>query len=167
MNENIEKEFMESLAVAATTPATWVITAGLNNGAAKLIGEGVSRLRALSGKQANAILLGIAWWSNLSMKTRKILSKIRDEKSRLSEQTKPTDTLFCFHDKHTHALEKNHTHFLLLDDGKYECKIDHNQYPSSHMTSGDQRVNRAIGSQQQKQGWIGTIGKMLAIANSI
>jgi hypothetical protein len=33
------------------------------------------------------------------------------------------NTFFTFADKDSHSLERNHTHFLLLDDGKY-----HSQY---------------------------------------
>jgi len=33
------------------------------------------------------------------------------------------NTFFSFDDKDSHSLERNHTHFLLLDDGKY-----HSQY---------------------------------------
>lgn len=36
------------------------------------------------------------------------------------------NTLFLFDDKDEHSLEKNHTHFLLLDDGNYLSQyIDH------------------------------------------
>jgi hypothetical protein len=30
------------------------------------------------------------------------------------------NTPFLFDDKDSHSLERNHTHFLLLDDGKYQ-----------------------------------------------
>ncbi|CAF2138343.1 unnamed protein product [Rotaria magnacalcarata] len=84
MDEAIEKEFMDSMAEAAITSGTWIITSGLNNGAAKLIGEGVDRLRALESRRENIP--------------------------------------FRFDDKDTHSLETNHTHFLLLDDGKYRSE---------------------------------------------
>ena len=38
---------------------TWIITSGLNSGAAKLIGEGIARLRALTDTQQVITLIGI------------------------------------------------------------------------------------------------------------
>ncbi|CAF4362659.1 unnamed protein product, partial [Rotaria sp. Silwood2] len=70
MSEDIEKEFMDSMAEAATTSGTWIITSGLNNGAAKLIGEGVARLRALVHKKRYVTLIGMAWWGNIAEKAR-------------------------------------------------------------------------------------------------
>lgn len=37
------------------------------------------------------------------------------------------DTEFSFDDKDSHSLEKNHTHFLLLDDGKYHSEYLYNE----------------------------------------
>jgi hypothetical protein len=33
------------------------------------------------------------------------------------------NTFFTFADKDSHSLERNHTHFLLLDDGKYHSQF--------------------------------------------
>ncbi len=37
------------------------------------------------------------------------------------------DTFFYFDDDDSHALERNHTHFLLLDDGKYHSQYLYNE----------------------------------------
>lgn len=58
---------------------TWIITSGLNNGAAKLIGEGVARIRALSHKKQDVTLLGIAWWGNIAEKARNMVLGLQNE----------------------------------------------------------------------------------------
>lgn len=37
----------------------------------------------------------------------------------MSQETSKENNSFRFDDKDIHSLEKNHTHFLLFDDGKY------------------------------------------------
>jgi hypothetical protein len=37
------------------------------------------------------------------------------------------NTSFLFDDKDERSLEKNHTHFLLLDDGKYQSSFLNNE----------------------------------------
>ena len=56
---------------------TWIITSGLNNGAARLIGEGISRFRALTDTKKSATLIGMSWWGNVTRKTRKIIIDIQ------------------------------------------------------------------------------------------
>ncbi|CAF4423829.1 unnamed protein product, partial [Rotaria magnacalcarata] len=58
---------------------TWIITSGLNNGAAKLIGEGVDRLRALVNKKPSMTLLGMAWWGNIAEKARAMVLELQNE----------------------------------------------------------------------------------------
>jgi hypothetical protein len=57
---------------------TWIITTGLNNGAARLIGESISRRRALTDRKESTTLLGISWWGNVTKKTRTMVSDIRN-----------------------------------------------------------------------------------------
>jgi hypothetical protein len=57
---------------------TWIITTGLNNGAARLIGESISRRRALTDRKESTTLLGISWWGNVTKKTRTMVSNIRN-----------------------------------------------------------------------------------------
>ncbi|CAF4511710.1 unnamed protein product [Rotaria sp. Silwood1] len=134
MSEDIEKEFMDSMAEAAITSGTWIITSGLNNGAAKLIGEGVARLRALVYKKRDVTLVGMAWWGNIAEKARTMVLQLQRKYSRTnSRETILTNTKvpFRFDDKDTHALERNHTHFLLLDDGKYRSQDKREESSSS------------------------------------
>jgi hypothetical protein len=58
---------------------TWIITSGLNNGAAKLIGEGIDRLRALTDTKQPTTLLGISWWGNVTEKTRALVVGLQRE----------------------------------------------------------------------------------------
>jgi hypothetical protein len=69
-------------------------------------------------------------------------------------------TRFYFDQKDSHSLEKNHTHFLLLDDGKYHShdtshelcefamsatnsQLESNRYHQQHQT-GSMKANRKI-----------------------
>lgn len=58
---------------------TWVITSGLNNGAARLIGIGIDRLRALTDTNKPIVLLGISWWGNVAEKTRNMVAKLQND----------------------------------------------------------------------------------------
>jgi len=58
---------------------TWIITSGLNNGTAKLIGEGVARLRALTDTKQQVILLGMAWWGNIAENARTMVLELQKE----------------------------------------------------------------------------------------
>lgn len=58
---------------------TWIITSGLNNGAARLIGIGIDRLRALTDTKERAILLGISWWGNVAERTRHMVTKLQND----------------------------------------------------------------------------------------
>jgi len=79
MDEDIEKEFMDSLAEAAVTSGTWIITSGLNNGAARLIGESINRRRALTDANENITLLGISWWGNVTKRTRRLVLEMQNQ----------------------------------------------------------------------------------------
>lgn len=57
---------------------TWVITSGLNNGAARLIGIGIDRLRALTNTNKPITLIGISWWGNVAERTRKMVAKLQN-----------------------------------------------------------------------------------------
>jgi len=60
------------------------------------------------------------------------------------------NTFFSFDDKDSHSLERNHTHFLLLDDGKY-----HSQYLNNKIddlpTPGVNRQSTSYGPIEQSQ----------------
>jgi hypothetical protein len=58
---------------------TWIITSGLNNGAARLIGEGIGRLRALTDTKESTTLLRISWWGNVTEKTRRMVLETQRE----------------------------------------------------------------------------------------
>ena len=58
---------------------TWIITSGLNNGAARLIGIGIDRLRALTGTKEPTTLLGISWWGNVAERTRHMVTKLQND----------------------------------------------------------------------------------------
>ena len=49
------------------------------------------------------------------------------------------DTLFLFNDNHEQSLEKNHTHFLWMDDVQYQSSSLKNQISIRSSASPDQR----------------------------
>ena len=63
----------------ANISGTWIITSGLNNGAARLIGESISRRRALTDTKESTTLLGISWWGNVTKKTRRMVLEMQGE----------------------------------------------------------------------------------------
>jgi hypothetical protein len=62
------------------------------------------------------------------------------------------NTMSSFDDKDRNSLEKNHTHFLLLDDGKYCSKHSNNgtnQTPTT-VTNSQLKLNQY--DQQRRKG---------------
>jgi hypothetical protein len=52
----------------------------------------------------------------------------------LNDSQMNTDSSLYFDDKDRQSLEKNHTHFLLLDDGKYHSHYLYNETNESITT---------------------------------
>ncbi len=60
------------------------------------------------------------------------------------------NTAYLFDDKDEGSLEKNHTYFLLLDDGKYQSSQLCNETNGQSMIVTSQR-SESVGENQQHQ----------------
>ena len=62
------------------------------------------------------------------------------------------NTSFLFDDKDERSLEKNHTHFLLLDDGKYQSSYLDNETNAQSRALFSQRSFSYEGNQDHQRG---------------
>ncbi|UJR07956.1 hypothetical protein I4U23_012235 [Adineta vaga] len=135
MNDKLEKEFMEGIGLAAATEGVWILTAGLNSGISKVIGQSVERYALLNEKPSTHTVIGLSSWGCLSDRTRHVLRKqaqadLAENKTRRTSIPKMQAPLLLRRDKdddiaswstldenQPDTFENNHTHLLLLDDG--------------------------------------------------
>ncbi|CAF3985665.1 unnamed protein product [Rotaria sp. Silwood1] len=128
MTDKLEKEFMNGISQAAVTKGVWLLTTGLNEGVSKLIGQSVRRYRLLNKKSSNPTIIGLTSWGTVTEHTRKVLTW---QTSRNIEYTSSTDSaekrapmVLNYDEKKT--LDKHHSHFILLDNGRLGGYIDDN-----------------------------------------
>ncbi|CAF4073582.1 unnamed protein product [Rotaria sordida] len=119
---------MNGISQAAVTKGVWLLTTGLNEGVSKLIGQSVRRYRLLNKKSSNPTIIGLTSWGTVTKHTRKVLTW---QTSRNIEYTTLTDfagkrapTALNYDEKKT--LDKHHSHFILLDNGRLGGYIDDN-----------------------------------------
>ncbi|CAF4144077.1 unnamed protein product [Rotaria magnacalcarata] len=78
----------------------------------------------------------MAWWGNIAEQTRTMVLELQRRNSILDfDEAILSNVPFRSNDKDTHSLEQNHTHFLLLDDGKYRSEHKHEEDSSSKQQS--------------------------------
>ncbi|CAF0983658.1 unnamed protein product [Adineta ricciae] len=115
LSERIEKDFVTGIIDLATRADAWILTAGVNNGVANLIGEGISQYRVLKQHPKSIICIGLTQWGSLTERTRlelkqttpnypEQLTYIRQAESKLEVDSED--------------LELNHTHYIILDNGQ-------------------------------------------------
>ncbi|CAF0870280.1 unnamed protein product, partial [Didymodactylos carnosus] len=125
----------------------WILTAGLNNGVSKLVGEGISRYRLLAKHPKRVTAIGLTMWGSLTDDTRELLN----EHSKSPSNSK----VLTLGDSET--LEWNHTHFLLLDDGQLrgylsdlqrssfvQAAVDDRSYPVTIIVEGGKHTLEVI-----------------------
>ncbi|CAF1019434.1 unnamed protein product [Rotaria sordida] len=114
MTERLEKEFIRGVIDAATTANAWILTAGINNGVSKLVGEGISHYRLLREYWIKVKCIGMTMWGTINDNTRCELKRASSEPlPTLCERQIPENTQ---EDKAT--IEPNHTHCILFDSGR-------------------------------------------------
>ncbi|XP_063693719.1 transient receptor potential cation channel subfamily M member-like 2 isoform X10 [Bolinopsis microptera] len=102
----LEKRFKRGLAKAAKSTDAWITTGGTNTGVMKLVGEAV---RGTSfGSQI--VTIGVATWGII--KNREQLAVTNERKIVKDYETKESRI------RRGAFLDPNHTHFLLVDNGK-------------------------------------------------
>ncbi|CAF0984122.1 unnamed protein product [Adineta steineri] len=114
MTEKLEKEIIRGIIDAAATSNAWILTTGINNGASKLIGEGISHYRLLKSNPNKTVCIGLTKWGTINESTR----------FELKHTTKDYPPELCHRqisdtgDDTDETIERNHTHCILFDDGK-------------------------------------------------
>ncbi|KAJ1121133.1 hypothetical protein NDU88_009261 [Pleurodeles waltl] len=119
MNPRLKKRFSKGLLKAAQSTGAWIITDGCHTGVTKIVGEAV-RDFSMGGNSCNnseIVTIGITTWGTIHKRD----SLIRTEKGVSAEYLLDVD-----HQGNLSCLDNNHSHFILVDDGKqgkYGVKI--------------------------------------------
>ncbi|CAF2202478.1 unnamed protein product, partial [Rotaria magnacalcarata] len=122
MTDNLEREFMNGIGHLAATEGIWVLTTGLNSGVSRLIGHGIHRNKLLSNNKWKPVVIGMNSWGTIAEDTRSSLSS----KGPSNQPIVVSPTTQDGHGNKAKALDKYHTHFLLLDDGRVNDYFDDN-----------------------------------------
>ncbi|CAF2850895.1 unnamed protein product [Rotaria sp. Silwood2] len=109
MTEKLEKEVIRDLIDAAYATNAWILTAGVNNGVSKLVGEGISHYSILRAYPNTVKCIGMTMWGTIDENTR---LELRTAAKSLCERQTPENVQ---DDKA--SIEKNHTHCILFDGG--------------------------------------------------
>ncbi|UJR11208.1 hypothetical protein I4U23_015389 [Adineta vaga] len=115
LSERIEKDFVTGIIDLATRADAWILTAGVNNGVANLIGEGISQYRVLKQHPKNITCIGLTQWGSLTEQTRMMLKQNSPDYPEELKRIRQTDPNW---QEEADSLELNHTHHLILDNGQ-------------------------------------------------
>jgi len=108
LTNRLEKEFIHGIIHTATIAKAWILTAGINTGVSKLVGESISRARALN-KDLQVTCIGLTMWGSIGEQARlKLKSNCSTTPPTLSNTIEDNKDM----------LEKNHTHCILFDNGQ-------------------------------------------------
>ncbi|CAF0835391.1 unnamed protein product [Didymodactylos carnosus] len=108
LNERLEKEFIKGIIQTALRADGWIVTNGFKVGAVQLVGDAIYENK-LTNPKSEIIAVGVSKWGSV-INRESLLNKNNTEKKTKKGVTNEKR-------KGAQELEKNHTHFLLLDDG--------------------------------------------------
>ncbi|XP_076821164.1 transient receptor potential cation channel subfamily M member-like 2 [Clavelina lepadiformis] len=135
IRSSLEKEFRKSLIKAAVRTGGWIVSGGTHSGVMKLVGNALHDHTVAN--TSNAIALGIATFGVLHDK-----DKLRAESS---AHYKNDHKCFEYISKKSCSLDRNHSHFILVDDGsegEFGREIKHRAMLESYVAqhSGEQAI---------------------------
>ncbi|CAM4799552.1 unnamed protein product [Rotaria magnacalcarata] len=115
LTEKLEKEFMRGIVDVATIADAWILTAGLNSGVSKLVGEGISQYRLLKQYPKEVVCIGLTLWGSVSENTRIDLKRANQTNSSNKEYERqlPENA-----EDNGETIDPHHTHCVLFDSGK-------------------------------------------------
>ncbi|CAF1102784.1 unnamed protein product [Adineta steineri] len=112
--EKLEKEIIRGIVDAASGTDTWILTAGINNGVSKLVGEGISHYRLLREYPNKVKCIGMTMWGTVNESTRFELKHRTNKYPREILYRQISDNI----QENKETIEQNHTHCILFDDGQ-------------------------------------------------
>ncbi|CAD5116686.1 DgyrCDS5550 [Dimorphilus gyrociliatus] len=119
MKPRLKNNFKRGLVNAATSTGAWIITGGTGAGVMKFVGEAVREYTMSSANLENSIVaLGIATWGIVDNKEAlesRSLNKGADDGCFPAEYNIEG---LDYDKKGVSPIDHNHTHFILVDDGK-------------------------------------------------
>ncbi|CAF2997434.1 unnamed protein product [Rotaria sp. Silwood2] len=140
MTDDLEREFMNGIGQVAATKDVWILTTGLNSGVSNLISQGVHRNKLLNENIWKPIVIGMSHWGTISEYTRQVLK----QQASANGSTASQDTVVSLDENDTKALDKYHTHFLLLDDGRFNHYLNDDPRSKFVKTTCDQAHCHAV-----------------------
>ncbi|CAF1149147.1 unnamed protein product [Rotaria sordida] len=120
MTEKLEIEIIRGISDATTSANAWVLTAGINNGVSKSVGEAISHYGLFGDYPKKVTCIGLTMWGTMNESTRFELKYSTKDYQRDLLYRQIPDHLE--EDKET--IEKNHTHCILFDSGQLNEYLD-------------------------------------------
>ncbi|CAF1339648.1 unnamed protein product [Rotaria sordida] len=140
MTDDLEREFINGIGQVAATKDVWILTTGLNSGVSGLIAQGVHRNTLLNKNTWKPIVIGMSHWGTISEFTRDVLKQQASE----NRSTTLQNTVASLNEYDTKTLDKYHTHFLLLDDGRLNHYLNDDPRSKFVKTTCDQTQCHAV-----------------------
>ncbi|XP_076821173.1 transient receptor potential cation channel subfamily M member-like 2 isoform X2 [Clavelina lepadiformis] len=106
ITSGMTKEFRTSVNKIALQTGGWILTSGTNSSVVKLIGETVDQYTSANKDQA-ITTLGVATFGDVS-----------DNAKLYEESFGESDVCIQYESRRVNSLQKNHTHFILIEDGQ-------------------------------------------------
>ncbi|UJR26318.1 hypothetical protein I4U23_007656 [Adineta vaga] len=124
LTDRLESDLINGIVDIATKPDVWMITNGYNMDIVRLVGQAIKKNKLKQSKQ-EMIAIGICKWG--CIKNVEYLTDFKEEEEeetqkqirrhRLSNFDKDEGEKYCKGGQY--ELEMNHSHYLMLDDGRY------------------------------------------------
>ncbi|RVE58090.1 hypothetical protein OJAV_G00205850 [Oryzias javanicus] len=111
LKPHLRNMFHRGLIKVAQTTGAWIITGGTNAGVMKHVGQAVRDYALSNSMQGQIVAIGVATWGVIHNREA-LISQDGCFPALYMTDTKSQGRLSC--------LDKNHTHFLLVDDGTNE-----------------------------------------------
>ncbi|XP_078671110.1 transient receptor potential cation channel subfamily M member-like 2 isoform X2 [Branchiostoma floridae x Branchiostoma belcheri] len=118
LKNRLKDAFIRSLMKASQSTDAWILTGGTNSGIMKCVGEAVRD--QVSNFATSPVAIGIATWGSID--NRKSLEPHEAGRKDVFPAIYSCDELD--RQKETAALDLNHTHFILVDDGSEKVFSD-------------------------------------------
>ncbi|XP_072021671.1 transient receptor potential cation channel subfamily M member-like 2 [Amphiura filiformis] len=119
MNRHVKEVFRKGIVEAADSTDAVVITGGTNVGVMKYTGTAMKYYKIATGKGEKIVTLGIATWD-------KLRGDIKEKLTDTIGKSEPAqlDLQPAKEEEENGTLEPNHSHFILVDDGKNKWGAD-------------------------------------------
>ncbi|CAF2048039.1 unnamed protein product [Rotaria magnacalcarata] len=121
LTDRLESNFIKGIVSVAEKANSWIVTNGYQVGIVQLVGQALEKVR-LRNNDSKMIAIGICKWGSVKNVHKLTTIKNNAKNKRRINRSDDSDEDENSHDiirRGECHLEMNHTHYLMLDDGRY------------------------------------------------